>query len=226
MKHRIRGPLKRAVRDSMLGWRPENMQISTLIVQRVAVDMVNDLARLCIRHLPVFPLPAVAFRAIAQALRRMHCFMRFICPCDGGISRGWHDQSRCGWCDHLVPATLVFAGRQTVNLLLIGVQGVAMLVPHLIVPHAKFARRDGSIAIQARSPDDLARPSVLRRPVPLDSLVVHQAETVRRVLSSTAANSALHLSIVSKAIGNSWAVNCPRWLGQRIAMVEGLAVRQ
>ena len=29
-----------------------------------------------------------------------------------------------------------------------------------------------------------------------------------------------------KAIGNSWAANCPRWLGQRIAMVEGLAMRQ
>lgn len=27
-----------------------------------------------------------------------------------------------------------------------------------------------------------------------------------------------------KAIGNSWAVPCARWIGRRIAMVDGLAI--
>jgi len=25
-----------------------------------------------------------------------------------------------------------------------------------------------------------------------------------------------------RALGNSWAVNCARWIGERIAMVDGL----
>jgi DNA (cytosine-5)-methyltransferase 1 len=29
-----------------------------------------------------------------------------------------------------------------------------------------------------------------------------------------------------KAIGNSWAVNCARWVGQRIAMVDGAILPQ
>jgi DNA (cytosine-5)-methyltransferase 1 len=29
-----------------------------------------------------------------------------------------------------------------------------------------------------------------------------------------------------KALGNSWAVNCPRWIGRRIAMVDALQLPQ
>jgi hypothetical protein len=86
--------------------------------------------------------------------------------------------------------------------------------------------------VQALPTNFLAAPSVFGRPVLLNALVVHQAETVSCVLSTTAFNRTKnhigHLqlnfldSIRYKALGNSWAVPVAAWIGERIEAVEAV----
>jgi hypothetical protein len=80
--------------------------------------------------------------------------------------------------------------------------------------------------VQAAAADLLAAPPVLGAAVPLYALVVHQAQPVRCVLSTTTFDGAnLHwdpsLGISNcmyyKALGNSWAVPNVTWIGRRIA---------
>lgn len=202
------------------------MQVLARIVHRVAVNMVNDFTRLGTRHLPVFPLASAPLRAIAKTFRLMRGGMRSVGLGDSGVRRGRHDQSGSGWRDHLVAPPLVFSGRHAVNLLIVRIQRVTVAVPHLIVPHAQLTRRDRPIAVQASAADHLPSPAVLRGAVPLDALVVHQAEPVSGVLAPAAVDSALHARILSKALGNSWAINCVRWVGRRIAMVDAIERRE
>ena len=65
----------------------------------------------------------------------------------------------------------------------------------------------------------------------LNPLVVHEAEAVRRVFSAAVFNSAKnhkYFPVVCtnynkyKSIGNSWAVPCARWIGERIEAVQAV----
>jgi len=203
------------------------MKIRSVIVQRVSVDVMDDLASASLRHLPVFPFPPIASCAITQPFRSVRNRVRSACPFNGRRD-GWRGTHRSrGWGDHLVAAPHMFARRQAGNFLLVGMQRVAVAMPHLVMPHAHLTRNDGAVAMKTRAADDPVTPAVFGASVLLRPFVVHQAEPVRCVLSPTAVNRTnshrcLALNVANyyrpyKAIGK-----VVHRIGQRIAAVEKL----
>jgi len=209
------------------------MQVASRIVQRVAVNVVDDLSRLGVRNLSVLPLAPRALATVSQTFGLKVRCVRAVCLFNGRQARADRLQRRGGWRHHLVAAPLVFAGRQAIDFLAVREQGVTVAVPHLVVPNTELARRHRPVAVQAMAPDLFAAPSVFRAPVLLHALVVHEAKAVSCVLSTATFDGAKnHVrdlqrncldSIRYKALGNSWAVPCARWIGERIEAVEALS---
>lgn len=202
------------------------MQILGNVVQFVPVNVVDDLTRLGPSDSAMLPLLSVGtFRSVgAQALGVKRLSMCAVRPLSLGVCRD--GRSNHGRRRNLVAAPHVFAGRKARDLLCIGVKRVAVPMPHLVVPHAQVARCDRAVAVEALSAHNLAAPAVLWASVSLHAFVVHQAQPVRCVLSTTTFDGAnLHgnpyLWIANcmyyKALGNSWAVPVVRWIGERIA---------
>lgn len=212
------------------------MQVLPCIVQRVAVDMVNDLPRLGLGDLAMLPLSAAPAASIAKPLCLKVGSVRPVRLLNRRKAGAYGFQRSGGRRNHLVAAPHVLTSSHAINLLAICKERIAMSMPHLVMPNAKFASRHGPVAVQALPPNFLPAPAVFGRPVLLNALVVHQAEAVRCVLSTTAFNRTKnhigHLqlncldSIRYKALGNSWAINCARWVGQRIQMVNDIKEHQ
>jgi hypothetical protein len=124
-------------------------------------------------------------------------------------------------------------------LLLVRIQRVAVTLKHLVVAITQLLRDNRTLAVFARSTDDSPTPSVVRTTVPLDALVVHEAEVVSGVLAVAAGDGACSVEfrrshslspipfpgrhyIIARyrALGNGIAVPCLRWIGERIELVE------
>ncbi len=204
------------------------MQVLQLIIQRVPINVVDDLTRFGVRNLAMLPLPAASLGAVAQSLgnkvRRVGS-VGFLC--DGQLPANSLKGRGCGRY-HLVSAAHVFARRKRFNLLGIGVQGVAVSVPHLVMPNAKFPGGDGPIAVQTCAANFLAAPLVFGRPMLFDSLVVHQTKAMGRMFSTAIFDSAKWHYLfpigctdftTSKFLGNVNSVPNVRWIGQRIDAV-------
>lgn len=166
------------------------MQILAHVVEPIAINMMDDLTRRRARNFAVLPSFAVSprgTRAGAQPLRVKCLPIWAVRSFRGGVCR--HGIcNRSG--DDLVSTPHVLARRQSCNFPRIGVQRIAVPVPHLVVTHAHLAGDDGPPAVCALPPNHLPAPAVIRRAMPLDALVVHQAEAVRRMFSAAAINVA------------------------------------
>lgn len=202
------------------------MQVSYRIVQRVAVNVVNDLPRLGVRNLSVLPFAPRSLATVTQALGLEVCGVHAISLFNGRQARADRLQHRGGRRHHLVAPPLVLASRQAIDFLAIREQGIPVPVPHLVVAHAEFARRHWPIAMEAVAPDFFAAPPVFGAAVLLHALVVHQAKAASSVFSATPLDRAndheqtIHMTCLKymryKALGNSWATPCARWIGERI----------
>ena len=204
------------------------MQVRPNIIQRVKVYVMNNLARLGPCNPSMLKVSATTLRPISQAVvplgqgrvgasRPFSLFIGVFGQCQRNGDR----------CNHAVSAPNVNAVWRGGFLPLVGIKRVSVAVQHLVVTVAKFFRYCRPIAVCARTTDNLAAPSILCRSVPLDSLVVHEAEAVSGmspVASLDAANARSsvlsHLWIVSGS-GEVFSMAVPviRWLGRRIEMV-------
>lgn len=214
------------------------MQVKKVVVRRVKVNVMHDLARLCASELPMFPLTSIPLAAIAKPMRLDESRMRSVCLFDG-----WSDGWRClsdlrNRRHHPVSTPFVFTARKTLDLLRIDVERVSMPMPHLVVAGAHFPCGDRAITVLARAANYLSAPTILGRSVFLDPFVVHQAKTIRGVLSTATGNAAnlvenwrRHSNPASlwlpkryhdKALGNSMAIPPMRWIGERIQSVDEL----
>lgn len=207
----------------------KNMEIRTLVVPIVPVNVVDYFASLGIHHFAVLPFTAASLGPISKP-ERLERFrvgsVGFFYARAGGWDR---DRELSNWTDHFVISANVRSVWKTLSLAFIGIKWVAVFAVHLIMPKA-HALGDGlALAMQTRSPDNLPAPSVLRRAVALDALVVHQAKAVCRMLSSATVNRARRhkrsrfwLSVYgswkqsNQALGNSWAVPCVAWIARRL----------
>ena len=211
------------------------MQVLQLIVQRVAVNMVHDLPRLGIRNLAMFPFSATSLGAVTQSLGGKVSRVGFVGFFSGSQLSAHGSKGFGCWRDHFVSAAHVLARRKRLNLLGIGIQGVAVSVPHLVMPNAKLPGGDGPITVQTCAANFLAAPLVFRSPMLFYSLVVHQAKAMSRMFSTAIFDSAKWHSLFPidcthltgfKFLGNSWAVPCARWIGERIEAVERIRIAQ
>src|SRR5262245_46801648 len=198
-------------------WIGEHMQVRPDIVQRLAVDVVDDLAPFRAGDLSVLPIATRATRTVTQAARARVGMERTRSPLNGRIARRSVVEGSRARRDHAVTAPRVDASGEAINLSMIGVQRVAVKPPHLVVPRAHLTRHHGSHAVAAGTPDDPATPAVIGAPVTLLALVVHQAQAVRRVASAAIRDRAdTHGRFVPyQADGKSW-------ISRRIAIVHEL----
>lgn len=220
----------------------KHMQVAQVVVERVAVNVVDYLPRLCAGDLPVLLLSTRSLAAVTEAVRR-GSKLRAV-PV-GLLNRGIRNHRLGVLLDggnHFVASSHVCARLQALNLLGIGVERIAMSVPHLVVPHAHLSGHHRPVAVLTGSADLFPAPSVVRRAVLLGALVVHQAQAVCSVFATASLNRADAVqgrgshratsqitspnSITNKALGNSMAVNVMRVIGTRIAMVDALEAQE
>lgn len=171
----------RAVKDVQIVWR---------IIQRVAVNMMDNLPSRRPGNFPVLPISARSLRPVAVSVcRRLQ--RRLV-----AVRLSYQRPSGSSLCvfvnraDHHVAAAVVATVGQPSRLLLVGKERVAVISPHLVMSHTEFARDCGPLAMQAPSPNLPASPLVIRAAVPSDPLVMHQAKAVCRVLPPAAFNCA------------------------------------
>lgn len=172
----------------------KNVKIINLVIERVSINVVDYLSSLGASYFSVLPLASVPIRAItkpvtvkAYPVMAVGLFML--------RSRWVRFRHFCNWRYHHVSPARMSARFQAINLPFIGVERIPMLSPHLIMSHAHFPSGDRSVAVLAGSPDDDSSPPVIRRPVLLHSLVVHQAKAMSGMFSAASfnfANSVLH----------------------------------
>ena len=213
------------------------MQVRSLVVQWIPVNVVNNLAGLGFGNFAVLPLPAVSTAPVSQAVRLQQCCVGSIasfCRCAFDWARLRHVSDRS---DHPVAAAHMFAAGEGVDFLHVGIKRVAVTMPHLVVANAHFPSRNRSVAVFASPADCLASPCVIDGPVLFLPLVVHQAQSASGMPSSAAFYVAdlikfwgCHINSLPficfpklytryKALGNSMAVPVMRFIGQRIADV-------
>ena len=204
------------------------MKVLPRIVEPIAVDVMHNLARLGPRDLAMLPLTAGAARTVPQPkvslLLPLSVTIRFLNRGIGGDSgRDVGDRA-----DHAIAAPVVLSTRQPAHLLLVGIERIAMLAIHLVVPPAHLLRHRWPLAELARSPDDLPAPAIIWRPMLLLTLVVHQAKAVSGVLSLAALNAArsvllrrCHVEAIPHALApNKLGGNFINWIGERIEAIR------
>lgn len=212
------------------------MQVTQLIIQRISVDVVDDLSGLCASHLAMLPLLSISRLDAcgANALGIKGATMQLVRFFGHGRCRLRRHKvnNRAG---DFVAASHVFAGREAFHLFRIRVQGVSMPVPHLVMPHAQITGCNGPIAMQAFAANFLPAPLVFGRPMLFDSLVVHQTKAMGRMFSTAIFDSAKWHSLfpigctnftTSKFLGNTYSVPNVRWIGERIDAVESIRIAQ
>lgn len=202
------------------------MQVFALIVQRVAVNVMNDLPLCGSGYLAMLPISARPLAAVSEAqaslLLSHRVAIRFFHSGVGGDGMG----NILGRPDHLVTAPIVFTRRKPAYLRLVGVERVAVLSRHLVVAPAHFLGDHRALAVETSAANDLAAPSVVRRSMPLLALVMHQAKPVGGVFpftsgdvacSHAANDNSYQNSCPYKALGNSWACTNGAWILARLA---------
>ncbi len=218
------------------------MQVSNAVIRGIPIDVMDDLSRLRPGDLPVLPLPAAPLRSVAQPHPPPRSRVTAVRLLDAWINRRFCRRHVRRRADHAVPASKVFSGREAVALLLVGVERIAVTVPHLVVALAHLAGCRWTLAKLTGPTYYGTSPSVFRRAMPLDALVMHEAVVVRCVLPFAPIDRAelvelrrghsdspvgvgdRSLTIARyKALGNSMAVPVMAWIGERIADVEAIA---
>jgi hypothetical protein len=208
-------------------WGAEDMQILGNVVQLVPVNVVDDLTRLGPSDSAMLPLLTVV-----PFCPRLPSSLSIKCLTVSAVCFFGACASRFGWSQFrirgdFVTSPHVLPWRKTVNFLRVGVERIAMSMPHLVVPHTHITSGNWSFAVEALTPNNLAAPCVINRAVFFHALVVHQAKTVGGMFAATSSNAAkIHSKtpevmlsrILSryKALGNSWAAPVVRWIGERI----------
>lgn len=181
------------------------MQISTLIICGIKINVVNNFSRLSLSDLSMFPLTARAFRSISQfVIGASEFFMQFISALRRFARRVCQLNYFGSRTNHLVASPQVCAARKSANLFSVSIKRIAMSIQHLIMAIAQLFCNRWAITVQARPANDSSAPSVVSRSMFLDALVVHKAQSVCRVLSSASFNLAdsfrgvfSHSSIIS-----------------------------
>lgn len=212
----------------------KNMQVVGQVVCPVSINMVDYLSALGTSYFSMFPFASASIAAVPQsqsAVLRCRRTIRLGCR----RLRCNRHQAISGRRDHPVSAPSVLPWGKSLNLLGVGIQRVAVFAGHEVVTVAKVFGEHWSVAKGAGSANHFAAPSIVRRPVPLHSLVVHEAKVAGSVLPPASLYRAFSVfarcrhrqsfpfpkTLYSyKALGNSMAVNCMKWIGERIAMVE------
>lgn len=214
------------------------MQVKKIVVSRIKVNVMYDLAGFSASKFSMLPLAAAPFAAIAETMRLDKGGVRPVCLFGGWIN-GWR---RFGdFCDgrhHLVSTPFVFAARKALNLLGIYIKRVSMAMPHLIMASAHFSCGNGAITVFASAANYLSAPAIFRGSVLLNALIVHKAKTICGMLAAATINAArlilkrgshcipISLSFPKfyhdKALGNSMAVPVMAHIGRRIQLVENL----
>lgn len=211
------------------------MKILSRVVHRRSVNVMHYLSALCADNFTVFPFTAITFGAIAQPFRGVCLRVRLGC-----FLNTW----RCGWnClqrnsrrrNHLISAPQVFPRWKATDFLFVGEQRIVVSMPHLIMTDTHIPRSYGAVAIKASATNHPPGPSILRSAVLPHALVVHQTESTRSVFTTATLNRTLRhaYSFVNtlehytryKALGNSMAVPCMSWIGERIQAVHELTLQ-
>lgn len=198
----------------------KNMKVAQVIVEPVAIDVVDNLARLRTSNFPMLPLTPASLAAVAKAVgcrlqplgepvRLLNTWPRRLCLSIGGDRR-----------DHLIASPAVRPIVSAISLLLVGIKRIAVLPVHLVVPETHLLGYRRAVAITARPANLSTAPFVIRRSVPLHSLVVHKAKSVCRVFPTAAVDLACFH--IPRLIFSGKPVNVMDYLGQRIAQVEAL----
>lgn len=206
------------------------MKIGNVVIAGIKIDVMDYFATFSIREFSVFPFPPIAVRSIPKTLRLVKFGMRSISLGDSGISGDMGLSAFCHRANHCVTPAFVCPIWQAVLFLLIRIQGISVAMPHLVMTSAHPASHNWALTVFTCTSDNFSSPPILWTSVLSDALIVHQAESVRYVLSSTLRNGAFLVKfwrchIVAyystvKALGNSMAVPVLRYLGERILAVE------
>lgn len=206
------------------------MKIRNLIVLRVSINVMDNLSWLRANNLAVLPLSAASPAPVSQPKIGDSLCMMAVASFNAWAGR--RSFGEVGYrANHLIAASRVGSIRHSTDFLLVGIKRVAVLSIHLIMPKAHLIRYGWPVAMDAWASDYLSAPSVIRRSMPLNALIVHEAKAMRGMLPTTSFNRTKFHSfliplgstniVVSKAcykaIGNSWAVPIVRWIGERIA---------
>ena len=208
------------------------MKIFSSVIQPVSINVMDDFSRLRSSNLAMLPLLTVVpfFPRLPSSLSIKCLTVSAVCFFGACASRfGWSQFRIRG---DFVTSPHVLPWRKTVNFLRVGVERITMSMPHLVVPHTHITSGNWSFAVEALTANNLAAPCVINRAVFFHALVVHQAKTVGGMFAATSLNAAkihsktpeVRLSRISsryKALGNSWAVPCARWIGERIDSAIG-----
>lgn len=208
------------------------MQIKNFVVRRIEVDMVNDIALHGTRNLAVKPRPSSP-ATVAESMILYGGRVRFI-----GFYNRWvnfrnsfREVGNGAECP-ILPAPDRFSVRQSAILFLVSVKGVSVSLPHLVMAVAHFTSRSRAFAILALAANYLAAPLIPRVAVFHESLVVHEAKSVPCVTSGAFIYRADSIGFMGrhsisnystvKALGNSMAVPCMKWLAERIQIVDSI----
>jgi hypothetical protein len=208
------------------------MQISSVIVQPVPVNVVDNFTTLRSGNPAMLPL-AAAHTAATLAL--------FVESGAVGLIRTFNRRINGWWrVNHLssqtvgdVAAPQLSPRRHASTLVFVGIERITVTLPHLVMAHAHFSGSNGAFAVLASPSDNTAAPLVFRGAVLLDALEVHQAIALSGMFSAATIDRALaikfgwgHVNSISsrqvyiKAIGNGMAVPVIAWIGRRIQEVE------
>lgn len=219
--------LKRLVRLRVQRRAVEQVKISGVIVALVAINMVHHFASLSSRNNAMFKHRSAPISSSPLRVERYAVHLVGLC-CSSSGPDFWKDKMSANGLRY-VPTTKPCTWLQPSNLSLVCKECIAVLPPHEIVTHAHFTSGDRAFAVLAIPADLFSAPSVLSGSMAFDPLVVHKAESMSRVLLFTPFNHAFfHAPNVRnagpryKALGNSWAVNVVKYIGQRIQAVKSL----
>lgn len=161
------------------------MQVSQLIIQRVPINVVDDLTWFCIRNLAMLPVFSVSRLNAwsAKSLSVNGAAMRLVRFLGHGSCR--YGCNKTGnRASYFVPAPHVLARWKTCDLLCVSKQRVTMPMPHLVMPHTKVSSGDRAVAMFTRPTYVFAAPFVLGCSILLNTFVVHQTKAMRGMLSA------------------------------------------
>lgn len=198
----------------------EHVKVYRIVVKFVAVNVMDNLSWLRSRNLPMLPLASGSLASITKAMSRC---LQPLCKSMRFLNAGarWHGLPMgSNRRDHLIPSPAVRPVVPAISFLLVGIKRIAVLPIHLVMPETHFLGYRGAITVTARPANLSTAPLVIRRSVPLHSLVVHKAKSVRCVFP-TAAVDLTYFHLPRLNISGK-CVNCAGWIGERIAMVNSI----
>lgn len=161
----------------------KDMQILKHIVEFVTVDVVDVFAWFCPGDSTVLQIPMTPVGSLTLSIERVS--RRFMGSLDGRASRWRIETKTAPIALGDIAAPKLRSRRHTAPFLVVCVQGIAVLAPHLIMAHTHLPGRDWTIAKLTSTANNTTTPTVFWGPVTLDAFVVHKAMTVGRVLAIT-----------------------------------------